>query len=297
MAYPFSSIIIIYNPNSTGDSNKNAKDLQKKLRRALSKNTSVSLVATEYAAHAEDIARKAASKNNSVLIVSSSGDGGYNEVLNGLLVANNPEAAAIVLPSGNANDHHEATATQPIDERIINPSIKTVDALKLEATKDGKIFTRYAHSYMGVGLTAYIGKKLTQASLNPINEKWLVVKYLFLFKSVRLRLEPDLRWHRYTSIVFGNIDRMSKMLKLSPEAKYDDGKMEVYELKTNSTLRTILSLLFGSTLGFQANAQVERIAFTARNPVDVQFDGEVIQLDAKSVIRVSIERNAVRTLQ
>lgn len=296
MSYPFTAIVIIFNPNSTGDSMSNAKKLQKALIRSLPKKVSITLIATERAAHAEEIALDVAIKNKRVLIVSSSGDGGYNEVLNGLLKANNPHAAAVVLPSGNANDHHEAISLRSLEDKIRHPRIEAIDAIKVAAMKDGKSFTRYAHSYVGVGLTAYIGKKLTEATLNPVNEKWLVLKYLLLFKGVTLKVEPDLRWHRYSSIVFGNISRMSKIIKLAPESHYDDGKIEVYELRTKSFIGTTLSLLFGSTFGLRPSAQLQRLSFRARRPVQVQFDGEVIQLDARDRITVSVDRSSFKTL-
>jgi len=297
MAYPFTKIAIIYNPNSTGNSKKNAKELARHLKRHLPKSVTIELDATSHAGHAENLARDIAKGRQKVLLVSSSGDGGFNEVLNGLIAAHNPNAAAIVLPSGNANDHHHATSLRSVEEKILQPKIEAIDAVKVTATKDGRSFTRYAHSYVGAGLTAYIGKKLTEAKLNPLNEKWLVLKYLFLFRGVTLRVSPDFRWHRYSSLLFGNIGRMSKVIKLARESDYDDGKMEVYELKTSSTLRTILMLVSGSVLGLRANAQLKQLAFMSKRPVEVQFDGEVVQLDGRQTIVVKIERNIFRTLQ
>lgn len=297
MAYPFTKIAIIYNPNSTGDSKDNATELATHLKKRLPKSIKVELIATQSAGHAEDLARELASGTQKVLLVSSSGDGGFNEVLNGLLAANNPNAAAIVLPSGNANDHHEATSERSVEEKIISPKVESVDAIKLTGMKDGATFERHAHSYIGAGLTAYIGKKLTEATLNPINEKLLVLKYLFLFKGVTLKVEPDVRWHRYSSVVFGNIGKMSKIIKLAPEADYDDGKMEVYEHKTNSTLKTVTMLVFGSMFGLSANAQLKQLSFISKHSIEAQFDGEVIVLDGNQPITVSVDRNAYKTLQ
>lgn len=297
MSYPFTKIAIIYNPNSTGDSKKNALKLERYLKDNLSSLVAVECDATKNAGHAEELARELASNTSKVLIISSSGDGGFNEVVNGVLASGNTEAAAIVLPSGNANDHHEATSLRSLEEKILKPKIESVDVIKVMATKDGKEFKRYAHSYVGIGLTAYIGKKLTEATLNSVNEKWLVLKYLLLFKSVVLRIDPDLRWHHYTSVVFGNINRMSKVLKLATESDYDDGKMELYELKTRSTFKTIVSLLIGSTFGLRAAAQLKQITLVARRPIEVQFDGEVVHLDGNTTITVSVVRNGLGTLQ
>ena len=111
MAYPFTKIAIIYNPNSTGDSKQNAEELADHLKKQLPESVVIALEATQHAGHAEDLAHELASGKQKVLLVSSSGDGGFNEVLNGLLAADNPNAAAVVLPSGNANDHHVASSS------------------------------------------------------------------------------------------------------------------------------------------------------------------------------------------
>ncbi len=297
MTYAFTAIAIVYNPNSTGDSKKNALSLQCRLKKQLPKSVTIDLKATKHAGHAEDLARELAKGKQKILLISSSGDGGFNELINGMISANNSHAAAIVLPSGNANDHHEATSSRSLEDRIIHSDIVAVDAIKVTATKDGQPFERYAHSYVGAGLTAHIGKKLTEAELNPFNEKWFVLKYLLLFRSVALRVEPDLRWHRYSSIVFGNIGRMSKIIKLAQEAKHDDGKMEVYELRTTSLLKTVTSLVFASTLGLRPTSQLKKFEMTARHPLEVQLDGEVVKLDASEPIRIRIVRNALHTLR
>jgi diacylglycerol kinase (ATP) len=297
MVYAFTDIAIIYNPNSTGDSKKNALALHRRLKKQLPQSVTIELKATKHAGHAEDLARELANRNRKILLVSSSGDGGFNEVINGMISAKNPNAATIVLPSGNANDHHEATSSRTLEDRITHPNVIAVDAIKVIATKDGQPFERYAHSYVGAGLTAHIGKKLTEADLNPFNEKWLVLKYLLLFRSVALRVGSGARWHRYSSIVCGNISRMSKVIKLANEATYDDGKMEVYELRTTSLLKTIASLVFASTLGARPSSQLKKFEMTARRPLEIQLDGEVVRLDANHTIRIEVARSRLRTLQ
>ncbi len=67
----------------------------------------VDLVPTEHAAHATELSRTAAGAG-SPLVVSVSGDGGYNEVVNGVRQAGNERAASAVLAAGNANDHRRS---------------------------------------------------------------------------------------------------------------------------------------------------------------------------------------------
>lgn len=297
MNYPFSQVIIIYNPNSTGDSAANAKKLTKQLKAALPASLHVDLTPTEHAGHAEELAKTAAKHYTKPLIVSASGDGGYNEVVNGVIASRNKTALVMVLPSGNANDHHRAVGDRDPFERITNtPRIQIIDAIQVKAMIKGKDWTRFAHSYVGLGLTAHIGRKLTEADLNPLKEKWLVLKYMVLFRNVRLRIAPDLRWHHYSSVIFSNIDRMSKVIKLAPEAHLKDDRIEMYVLRSRSLIRMIFSLVFASTIGLRPTAQIESQAISAEAPVDIQLDGEVETLDAHKEITISVAKDAIRTL-
>ena len=166
MNYPFTHIAIIYNPNSTGNGPADAKKLQSHLKKQLPTSVKIDLTPTKSAGHAEKLARDYAKSHQKCLIVSASGDGGYNEVVNGV-IGTSKTAVVAVLPSGNANDHDRAISDDDILRRIVKADITKIDAIKLTGLKDGKKFERYAHSYIGMGLTAYIGKKLTEADLNP----------------------------------------------------------------------------------------------------------------------------------
>jgi diacylglycerol kinase (ATP) len=130
MEYPFKRIIILYNPVSTGDSLDNAEELQKKLETSLSKTVKIELFPTQYPGHAEEIGAKYAKKPDT-LLVSSSGDGGYNELVNGVLSQDGHRATVCVLPSGNANDHYQATNELDVSTMIIKGETHKIDALKL----------------------------------------------------------------------------------------------------------------------------------------------------------------------
>ena len=65
------------------------------------------------------------------LLVSVSGDGGYNEVVDGTMQAGNDAAVCAVLPAGNANDHRRATREQPLADAIVTGSVTRIDLLRL----------------------------------------------------------------------------------------------------------------------------------------------------------------------
>ncbi|MES2875947.1 MAG: diacylglycerol kinase family protein [Patescibacteria group bacterium] len=287
----FHTAVIIYNPNSTGDSEKNAKQFAKELRRKAD-NIDVSVVATKSAGHAEEIAAQYAGKADA-LIVSSSGDGGYNEVVNGVLVAGG-KCTVAVLPSGNANDHHRAVAPSDMIDSIVKGKTRTIEAIMVKSIVDGKSWQRYAHSYVGFGLTPQVGKILTDVRPNVLTEKWHVLRHIFSFKHVTM--ESDGKVHRYHSLVVATIDRMSKVIKLDESANFNDGKMEVYESKYLSPFRTLKELLFAGVRGVSRTSRTHRLVVTTTKPLLVQLDGEVFTLDGKSEVVLTCEKDSIKTL-
>jgi len=297
MPHPFKRIIILYNPVSTGDSQQNAEDLKQKLTHSLSKQTKIELFPTQYAGHAEEVGAKYGSASET-LLVSSSGDGGYNELINGVLAVKNNTAAVCVLPSGNANDHYHATEGSDVAQMIIHGKTRMIDVLQIAGTKDGQQWSRYAHSYIGAGVTAYIGKKLTEADLNPINEKWLVLKYLVKFGHVSLKVDSwgHKRFYRYGSFVIGNIDKMSKIIKLDKNSSITDGKLEVYAVRSSSFSGLLKAVVKQTISNSKLTDRTDEVKIVSKKRLEVQCDGEVFLLDGNKLITTVVEPAAIRTI-
>lgn len=295
MRLPFQKIIIIYNPNSTGDSHENARNLKVQLKSRLTDRVEVNLQATKHAGHAEELAIQYAKQGKDILLISSSGDGGYNEAVNGALASRTSQLTLAVMPSGNANDHYHATATADFVERIVSGGTRLIDVIDIRSTRDGRPWQRYAHSYVGVGLTAYIGKRLTEADLNPVNEKWLVVKYLLKFGHITLKID-DTGWQRYSNLIVANIDRMSKIIQLSDKSKVDDGQAELYTTPQQSLLGTARILVKGVVFGLVPARRISSVRFISKRSGELQCDGEVFAFDKGSQVSVEIHHKRLKTL-
>lgn len=293
----FSTIVILYNPISTGPSADNAKEFGRELRRSLPKATSVKVMATKYAGHAEVLTRQyAESSDEPVLIISSSGDGGYHEVINGALDSKSSRIVTGVLPSGNANDHYHALHDDELIERIAHADSRAIDVLKVTAkTGNRPLWHRYAHSYAGVGLTPQIGQQLTKAKLNRFTESWLVFTHLFRFKPVKIKING--RTYRYDSLVFSNIGRMSKVLSLADHASVHDGKFEITGTQSRSPLNLFSFLIKAATVGLSGEApQHTRFDFRCVRPLTMQLDGEVFSFAAGTDVTVTCEPNVLRCI-
>ena len=288
----YSLIAVIYNPNSTGSSKTMAEAFVNDVRARLPEQN-VELIATEYAGHAGELAYSLAKESDNALIISSSGDGGYNEVVNGAMKAQKEGATVTtgILPAGNANDHHRNVSDGNIIDLIADGQTKTIDLLKIIGTSNGAAVERYAHSYIGVGFTPKIAKVLNKNKLNIFNEVWLVARMLIIVRPIRLKIGAKIK--HYESVIFSNVDSMSKYLKISQPSPLDDGKFEVTIFKRRDKLKFILTLLKASFGGVKEDKRVTEFTFETVDKTLVQMDGEVLTLDANTSVTTTIEKQVL----
>jgi len=291
----YSTIAILYNPNSTGSSDVLAKKLKDDLHARLPKQK-IQLIATKHAGHGEELAYSIAKESAHPLIISSSGDGGYHEVINGLLKAQREGATPIagLLPAGNANDHYHNLHEEDVVDVIIKGSHRNIDVLKLIGTSKGKAIERFGHSYIGFGLTPHVGKELNKTKLNVFNQIWIVAKSLMDLQPVRLVVNNKSRL--YDSIILSNIDKMSKVLKVSQPSRVTDGKFEVTIFRRRNKLKLIILLFKTSLVGVKEDAQVTEFSLRTVNKTLVQIDGEITNLDEDSLVTISIEKQLLNCI-
>jgi diacylglycerol kinase (ATP) len=288
----FSLIAIVFNPNSTGSSKGMAQDLKQQLTKQIP-NQQIKLIETKYAGHAEKIAFTLSMSSRMTLIISASGDGGYHEVINGIMKAQPKGANAIsgLLPAGNANDHFHDVHDKDVVQSIIEGDIQHIDLLKITTTISGKKYERYAHSYIGFGLTPIVGKELNRTKLNRFNEIIIVVRTLFSLRSIKIL--SNNKTHRYYSLIFSNVGKMSKVLSIAKDASTSDGKYEVTIFKRYNKIKLIRALLKASTVGLQGVSHDGPYTFKTTKPLLVQLDGEVTTIDAHADVILDIERRAL----
>ncbi|MFK0007631.1 diacylglycerol/lipid kinase family protein [Paenarthrobacter sp. NPDC090520] len=293
-ARTFESIVIIFNPNSTGNAPDLAEELQGKLKERLPYEANIVLRPTERAGHAVELAREAAAGGGDVLVVSVSGDGGYNEVVNGVMQAENPKAVCAVMAAGNANDHRRTVGTKPLDEAIAEGHVKNIDLLRIHTGEGGP--AEFAHSYIGFGLTPVVATELEKGSKGALTEMLSVVKTFSEFEPFEMRL-PDGKQHKVDSLVFANIPEMAKYATLSEaEAVPADGKFEVVLFPHMPKWRVVLNALRATTQGLGDQPSVSSYEFTTLKPLPFQMDGEVKHVEAGATITVESAHEALPTI-
>jgi diacylglycerol kinase (ATP) len=293
-APPFDRIVVIYNPNSTGDAPGLAQQLYDHLV-ARFPGLPVVMQPTAHAGHARTLARDAAASGQP-LIVSVSGDGGYNEVVNGIMDAGNPQATAAVMAAGNANDHRRVTREHPLPEAVALAEIVRIDLLRMSVETDGNREVRYAHSYIGVGLTPVVAVELEKGSKGSLRELVTVVRTFWGFRPFEIELEDGER-KMIDSVLFANVPEMAKVLKLSENGTPDDGRFEVVLIPHRPKWQVLGIALKAAVRGLGRQPTAQDYRFVALKAMPLQIDGEVMQLAAGVRVHIQIAAGALATIR
>jgi diacylglycerol kinase (ATP) len=256
----------------------------------------VQLIATKRAGHAVNLAYKLARKHTSPLIISSSGDGGYHEVINGALRAQEEGAHPIcaVLPAGNANDHARTLHTDRLEKLILKARPELIDVLKVEAIHHRKEKISYAHSYVGLGLTPTVAAELNKHDLNAFWESFVFLKAFFQNRPVRLLV--DGKKQSFDSLICSTIPGMAKMLKLRSTGKPVNGQFQVFTFDHRHKLRLMLHLILGVVRPIGEKTRTNALTFKVLTSTQMQLDGEVEKLRRGSTVTISIAERQLRTL-
>ena len=286
MTRAFDRVVVVFNPHSTGAAQERAEALKSGLAERAA-GLPVELRPTEYAGHAREIAQAEA---GSPLIVSVSGDGGYNEVVDGVMKAGGTASAA-VLAAGNANDHRRVVARRPLLDAIVDGTTERLDVLRLTVDED----VRYAHSYVGLGITPVVALELERGGKGSLREVLTTVRAFSRFHP--FTVEVDGGRETFDSLVLANIPEMAKYATIADGARPDDGVFEVVLVRHHSKLRTALTAVRAAVRGLGPQPSVREYEFTTVDPMPAQVDGEVLELGARARVRVDVVPGGLSTVR
>ena len=291
---PYRRAVLVFNPHSTGGAEQKAETLAGELASSAPWLT-VDLVATEYAGHAREIAAKAA-RAADTLVVSVSGDGGFGEVVSGVMDATGGRCADTVVAvaaAGNANDHRRETRRRPLHEAIAAARPERLDLLRLDV--DGEE-PRWAHSYVGLGITPAVALELEKGGKGSLREVVTTVREFARFHPFELVMGDGTRQH-VDSLVFANVRSMAKYAELSSDGDPTDGAFEVVTIPHRSKLRMLATAVRAAVRGLGPQPTAHRCTFTTTVPTPLQLDGEVVELGADRHVVVEIAPGALRTVR
>lgn len=286
----FKLVYIIYNPNSTGDSQGIAKEFKEELAK-MRPDCEIKLQKTTHAGHGEELGYELAKKGSETLLISVSGDGGYHELVNGVMKAVDEGTQApicAVLPGGNANDHYTNISDRTLLDAIKANALTGIDLLRVETNQ-----VRYAHSYAGLGLTPLVAVELNKHKLSAIKEAWLALKTFWKFKPFKI-IENGKK-STFDSLIVANIGVMAKHLTLDPDSSIQDGKFEVLKWPHNHKLK-LIKILATAAFGKSQNPEsVQKLEFTTINKIPMQLDGELLALGPNQPVKITCLQKKLRT--
>ncbi len=292
----YSSVSIIYNPKSKGPSKRNALALERLLKKDPAISAKIKVVPTEHAGHAEVLAYELAKASPKPLIISASGDGGYNEVINGAMKAQAEGATVItgLLPSGNANDHYNSIRSGVLEQLIHDDHPRRIDLLQVTVTSEGKQWQRYAHSYVGIGLTASASVRYNQNKLNPVSEWVISFQEITRIRPIKVLIKDTEQ--AYDSLIISNINRIGKLFFVSAKSKIDDGRFEVVAMPTSNRKELLRHIAKAMANRGGAWEQASYFSFKTVNPQKMQTDGEVHELPANATVSIQSVPQTLRCI-
>lgn len=303
MPQPFDFVVLVFNPHSSGDAQARARELARELA-ARAPDLPVTLRPTERAGHARDIARDLASdaaRTGRPLIVSVSGDGGYNEVVDGIKKATTGSAVGAVLAAGNANDHRRVTRERPLADAIVDGEVHHVDLLKITISgrggleaDGGRDEVRYAHSYVGLGITPTVALQLEKDGKGSIREVLSTIRTFSRFRPFVIDTEHGRA--SFDSLILANISEMAKYATLSEDGRPDDGHFEVIMLRHTAKWRVFGVAVKAALRGLGPQPTAREYRFRTTAPIPMQIDGEVLELDGDTSVAVEIAPGALATV-
>lgn len=288
----FEAVLLVHNPHSTGGAEERSQEFAAALRER-DPELDVRLVPTEYAGHARVIAAKA---EPGTLIVSVSGDGGFNEVVSGVMDAGDGRTAAnpvAVLAAGNANDHRRTTARRPLADAVAARSVGRLDVLRIVIDDAPPL---WAHSYVGFGISPTVALELEKGGKGALREVITTVRSFAKFRPFAI-VHEDGRSENVDSLILANIREMAKYATLSDEGDPADGVFEVVTLPHVGRFRMLLTAIRAAVRGLGPQPTARRYAFRTVSPMPMQLDGEVQELDGPRSVVVEIVPRAVPSVR
>jgi YegS/Rv2252/BmrU family lipid kinase len=262
---------------------------------------------TEGPGHATELARSATTS----FVVAVGGDGTVNEVANGLI---GTEKTLGIIPSGSGNDFIKSLAIQAdytsAVERILAGKAKRIDcaAVRCERREAGSAIgnstERYFVNGVGIGFDAAVAERTTHMQWLSGTMLYLAAVFQTLGKyqspDFDIKLDADSFTSRNLLIAIGNGICAGGGFYLTPDARLDDGRLDVCLIEELSVPR-ILMLMPKVMKGRHTRArgvqmkQAESIVVNAPQPFYVHADGEMVGREINTV-EIQIHKQALNVI-
>ena len=177
------------------------------------------VVYTEYAGHAEKLAREAEEK----IVVAVGGDGTVNEVARGLIGS---DKTLGIIPKGSG----DGLALHLGLSHDLNRSIRTIEAGNTRYLDAATINGRHFFSVCGVGLDAIISERFAKSGRRGLAS--YIEQAIHSWKGhtadrYELEVDGEVKVHEAVMVTVGNSDQWGNGAKVTPLADSNDGILDI----------------------------------------------------------------------
>ncbi len=290
--------LVIVNPRAqSGGASSNERERERESitarLKALPEAATVAWTVTDHPGHATDIAKEAANAGTRY-VFAAGGDGTISEVVNGLMQVEQRPVFG-VLPWGTLNDFYhalvDAERALPADQSCISLDVGRVQVYALE---------RYCCLSISVGLSSWANMQYQQAARRfgrVLGAIPAVLNTLLKYRRtpgilLRLDEQPPKR-RRMLALAIGNAATVGGGVRLTPDARIDDGKFDLSIIKEISLWRLAL-VLIGARLvrHYRSPAleqfQAQHMSITSARPITINIDGEPLPLPGSQASSLSV---------
>lgn len=238
-------------------------------------------------------ARKAAEENYDY-IMSVGGDGTVNEVINGILAADNEDKQTklIIYPLGTGSDLSRTLGLPTDTQEFIN-LVKREESRKIRVVEaefsnhQQQREKRYFINIADCGMGAEVAKKLNESKktiAGSVNYLLKIFQTLFEYQNQEVKVIADgnlIYQGKLNSAIIAHGNYFGGGIKIAPEADIFSNNLNLVLLKDFSKLGIILNLIKGYKGNHLAHPlvasyQVKRVKITAIGTVELELDGESV---------------------
>ncbi len=292
--------LVIVNPVSRGGkAQEEGIWLLNRLKRA---SVEYEALFTERAGHAEEMVVKWAEDFD--VVVSVSGDGTTNEIINGIMKVPSSRLKLAMFPAGTADDFacnmgYDRKDKEQALRAILGDACRTIDLIRYD--------DRYAAVSFGLGVDSEIAEGAY---------KWKRFRIpAYFYSGLRICFFEDRRRYRvrfdYDDQIFDdwvliailcNAPLFGRYIKIHPEAKMNDGVLGLTIGREMPNVYGLVLFFFaclGGRHGFSRKVsfhQVRRMRVECKTDTFAQIDGEVYRFEAGKVIELSVVPRCLRVL-
>ncbi len=242
---------------------------------------------TEYAKHAIELAKKAVEEKADI-IVAVGGDGSVNEIVNGIKDSD-IKLAIIPLGSGNGLARFLKIPLQ------VKEAITLINQGKYQSIDTISINETEFVSIAGLGFDALVAKKFAKYHKRGFWSYFKIATqeyHTYRPKKYTLHINGETITCRALMIVFANSDQFGYNTAIAPDAKIDDGLMDVCIVKKIPMYQTpfFIHLLFLKQLdktNYIDIIKTKEVSIERKKNRVVNIDGEPIKLTQNLSVKVN----------